>query len=226
MINHRQDASVLSVSRRLASVAIVIGPAILAALYVLTLITWRKFDMASINAPLLPIDVALTVFAVNILFHLNGQSSISQLDLELQLIKEERRLEAADLELGVLYRRTSYKSEITNDLNSLRRESLHYRRIANALQSLVIVGSIGSAALSSLSINFSYFRWATVVLTFIVGIAAGFLGYFKFRERSFYLQQTADAIEHEFNVADLGSEFMRTLRTKRFLLGSLRKLSA
>ena len=34
-------------------------------------------------------------------------------------------------------------------------------------------------------------------MTFAVGIASGFMGYFKYKERSFYLQQTADAIESE-----------------------------
>jgi hypothetical protein len=36
-----------------------------------------------------------------------------------------------------------------------------------------------------------------------VGISAGFMGYFKFRERSFYLQQTADAIEQALNASEL-----------------------
>lgn len=40
--------------------------------------------------------------------------------------------------------------------------------------------------------------------SFTVGLAAGFMGYFKFRERSFYLQQTADAIEAEDNAMTLG----------------------
>jgi hypothetical protein len=43
-----------------------------------------------------------------------------------------------------------------------------------------------------------------VAFSFTVGLAAGFMGYFKFRERSFYLQQTADAIEAEDNAMTLG----------------------
>jgi hypothetical protein len=48
------------------------------------------------------------------------------------------------------------------------------------------------------------FKWVAVVLSISVGIEAGFTGYFKFRERSMNLRQTADAIEHEFNAAELG----------------------
>jgi hypothetical protein len=35
------------------------------------------------------------------------------------------------------------------------------------------------------------------------GLSAGFMGYFKYHERSFNLQQTADAIEREYEAVDL-----------------------
>lgn len=47
-------------------------------------------------------------------------------------------------------------------------------------------------------------KWASVGLSFTVGISAGFMGYFKYRERAFYLQQTADDIEEQMNGYRLG----------------------
>ena len=41
-------------------------------------------------------------------------------------------------------------------------------------------------------------------MTFAVGISSGFMGYFKYKERSFYLQQTADAIESEWEAVEVG----------------------
>ncbi|RCV54710.1 hypothetical protein DEF23_15395 [Marinitenerispora sediminis] len=41
-------------------------------------------------------------------------------------------------------------------------------------------------------------------MTFLVGISSGFMGYFKYKERSFYLQQTADAIESEWEAVEIG----------------------
>ena len=35
-------------------------------------------------------------------------------------------------------------------------------------------------------------------------MSSGFMGYFKYKERSFYLQQTADAIEHEWEAFEIG----------------------
>ncbi|GAB3872394.1 hypothetical protein GCM10029964_010710 [Kibdelosporangium lantanae] len=47
-------------------------------------------------------------------------------------------------------------------------------------------------------------RWVSIFLTFAVGVAAGLAAYFKFRERSFYSQQTANAIEQEVASFNLG----------------------
>lgn len=41
-------------------------------------------------------------------------------------------------------------------------------------------------------------------ITFAVGMSSGFMGYFKYKERSFYLQQTADAIENEWDAVQIG----------------------
>jgi hypothetical protein len=47
-------------------------------------------------------------------------------------------------------------------------------------------------------------RWVILGVTFTVGISSGFMGYFKYKERSFYLQQTADAIEQEWEAVEVG----------------------
>jgi hypothetical protein len=47
------------------------------------------------------------------------------------------------------------------------------------------------------------FDWFTVAVSLVVGISAGFTGYFKYRERSFNLQQTADAIERQYHMVEL-----------------------
>ncbi|WP_327425768.1 MULTISPECIES: SLATT domain-containing protein [unclassified Streptomyces] len=42
------------------------------------------------------------------------------------------------------------------------------------------------------------------VISFAITVVAMFTGYYKFRERSYFLQQTADAIEEEVNAVRLG----------------------
>jgi hypothetical protein len=45
--------------------------------------------------------------------------------------------------------------------------------------------------------------WVAPFISILVTISAGFTGYFKYRERSFNLQQTADNIEQEYTAVNL-----------------------
>jgi hypothetical protein len=81
---------------------------------------------------------------------------------------------------------------------------MRYRRIHNALQSVIIIGSLAASTAAGLAETPPPYKWITVGTSFAVGISAGFTGYFKFRERSFYLQQTADSIEEEYDSVTLG----------------------
>ncbi len=191
---------------RLGYLGLILGPATLVAIYVLAITVGRQRDIGPYTG--LPGFLAVGITALSawsIYWHVfKADTSLRQLDLELQALQEERRLKAGTVRLDQRARRSAYRVEVGSDLLAFRKNSRYYRRVHNALQSVVIIGSIASSALSGLSIELQQFRWATVLLTFVVGIAAGFIGYFKFRERSFYLQQTADAIEHEASSADLG----------------------
>ena len=46
--------------------------------------------------------------------------------------------------------------------------------------------------------------WIAPILSFIVSLCTAVMGFFKFRERSFHMQQTADAIEQETTAFVLG----------------------
>jgi hypothetical protein len=87
---------------------------------------------------------------------------------------------------------------------STRRSSARYRRVNNAFQSVIIVGSLATTTVTSLNDGVGVMKWISVGLSFTVGVSAGFVGYFKYRERAFYLQQTADDIEEQMNAYRLG----------------------
>jgi hypothetical protein len=111
---------------------------------------------------------------------------------------------AATLDLDPTVRRKIYRDDIPKDIEQFKREGKYYRRINNALQAIVIVGSLAASTLTGLVEYIPELRWIAVGATFSVGVAAGFSGYFKFRERSFYLQSTADSIEYELSAVILG----------------------
>ncbi|MFE4800306.1 DUF4231 domain-containing protein [Streptomyces sp. NPDC056708] len=102
-------------------------------------------------------------------------------------------------------RRGLYREEVAEVIEHYQVESRKYRRVHNSLQSLVMVGSTTITTVAALDAK--QWTWQTIsviVLGFCVTLASTFTGYYKYRERSYFLQQTADAIEEESNALSLG----------------------
>ncbi|GCE04708.1 DUF4231 domain-containing protein [Dictyobacter aurantiacus] len=56
--------------------------------------------------------------------------------------------------------------------------------------------------------------WAAPLLSFIVSLITAIMGFFKFRERSYHMQQTADYIEQEKTALELGIRHYKEYRNK------------
>jgi hypothetical protein len=193
--------------RRVIVLAMAVIPSITLAIYVATFLTWRKFNMAPI---IWPVTLLLIAFGVVVLVYIynageGATPSTREAALDLEVAREKRRLFAASIDLAPGIRRNIYQNdEVPKDINEFKREGRFYGRVNNTLQAIVIVGSIAASTLTGLVQYVHDLRWIAVGATFSVGVAAGFSGYFKFKERSFYAQQTADDIEHELNAVILG----------------------
>jgi Protein of unknown function (DUF4231) len=133
-----------------------------------------------------------------------SRKSEGELELELARKRETRKHLLANSDVPAKVRRVAYKEDAYSDINQLRKESNSYRRVNNTLQGFLIIGSLAATGASGISTELSFLRWVTLGLTFLVGISSGFMGYFKYKERSFYLQQTADAIEQEWEAVEIG----------------------
>ncbi|WP_344570792.1 DUF4231 domain-containing protein [Streptomyces axinellae] len=102
-------------------------------------------------------------------------------------------------------RRSLYREDVAEIIAKYQAESRKYRRVHNSLQSLVMAGSTTVTTVAALDTR--EWNWQTIVVIavgFCVALASTFTGYFKYRERSYFLQQTADAIEEEANAHALG----------------------
>lgn len=101
-----------------------------------------------------------------------------------------------------------YRVSALNDIQQYRHAAKRNRRYSNYLQWVIIVGSVTTTSLTSASTSSTgsgeWFRWGAAAVSAAVTIAAGVTGYFKFRERGFNEQQTADAIEKHYKAAELG----------------------
>ncbi|MFD7667802.1 SLATT domain-containing protein [Streptomyces sp. NPDC059788] len=126
------------------------------------------------------------------------------LKIELEAAEELRLLDAAQLGLPVEDRQYSYKDSIPSELDSLRKDGRKYRRRHNLAQTVIIIGSLGGTSVTALADTPAPLKYWAMGITFAVGAAAGFTGYYKWRERAFYLQQTADDMERHATAFELG----------------------
>jgi hypothetical protein len=133
-----------------------------------------------------------------------GRKSEGEFELDLARERETRKRLLANSDVPIAVRRIAYKEDAYIDIDRLRRESNSYRRVSNLLQGFLIIGSLAATGVSGIAAELSFLRWVTLGITFLVGISSGFMGYFKYKERSFYLQQTADAIEQEWEAVEIG----------------------
>lgn len=131
--------------------------------------------------------------------------SMAEVKERLEDLEEGVRILSASFSPSLSQRRSLYRENLSGVIEQYRAESRRYRSVHNSLQSLIMVGSTAVTTLAALEAK--EWTWPTVsmiVLGFCVTIATAFTGYFKYRERSYFLQQTADAIEEEANALTLG----------------------
>lgn len=96
-----------------------------------------------------------------------------------------------------------YRDDMPDVVSQYREEADRNRKVHNRLQSIVIIGSVATSAITTASVSYSQARWSAVGVSAAVGLAAGFMGYFKYHERAFSAQQAADAIEREYEAVVL-----------------------
>ncbi|WP_107457768.1 SLATT domain-containing protein [Streptomyces sp. Ncost-T6T-1] len=191
------------------------APTLLLLLFLGNIATWGHVDLARINIAGIPVLITLLilcpvvryfscgeVFDGNVIAKWEPDYGIKK-KIELELAIEKKRLSAASIDLSTETRRHIYRETTPAAIERYRTSGLRYRRVHNAFQSVIIIGSLTTSTAASLAETPAPYKWITVGTSFSVGLAAGFTGYFKFRERSFYLQQTADAIEEEYDAVNL-----------------------
>ncbi|WP_438306629.1 DUF4231 domain-containing protein (plasmid) [Streptomyces sp. HUAS TT11] len=169
-----------------------------------TVLTWQssRFLQGDI------ICGAVVALCVAGLLIVNDRSLGKRADIEADLEQKReslRRLNAHE-HPSLPERRLLYREDVAGVIEHYQTDSRRYRRVHNILQSLIMVGSALTTAIAALDTG-RELTWQSVTLTgvsFAITLAAAFTGYYKYRERSYFLQQTADDIEKEANAVALG----------------------
>ncbi|MER6719849.1 DUF4231 domain-containing protein [Streptomyces halstedii] len=133
------------------------------------------------------------------------KQSMARLQDSLDIKREELRTRSLRTQPTLTERRGMYREDMADVLAQYGRESRYYRRVHNSLQSLIMIGSTAVTTIAALSQqDWNWQTLSVLVLGFSITLASAFSGYYKYRERSYFLRQTADAIEEELNAVMLG----------------------
>lgn len=134
----------------------------------------------------------------------SGYRTVGQLEIELRRVRDKKKKKIADEdEEDADSRRKAYREDAVFYVEELRKESDFYRKVSNIVQGVVIVGSLVGSFAAASSFFVREYSWFVAANSLAIGIASGFAGYWKYKERSFYSQQTADLVEHEIESFDL-----------------------
>ncbi|WP_218839796.1 SLATT domain-containing protein [Streptomyces sp. WZ.A104] len=128
---------------------------------------------------------------------------ISDLRFDLEVAEDQRLSIAASTVRPVRERRYAYRDAIPAEVERLRTEGLRYRRWRNGFQWLLILCSAAIPAVAALHDPPQPGKGLLVGLGAAVSVITSAMGYYKFRERSFNLQQTADSIAQHLSALDL-----------------------
>jgi hypothetical protein len=134
------------------------------------------------------------------------RGTLAALEDDLEKVRDDQQILGAFKFLRLRSRRHLCRESVADLVEQYRSESRRYRRVHNGLQVLVMTGSAGSTTVAALDWG-QQPTWQSITLTgisFSITLASAFTGYYKYRERSYFLQQTADAIEEHLNALALG----------------------
>ncbi|WP_331762216.1 SLATT domain-containing protein (plasmid) [Streptomyces sp. NBC_01520] len=130
-----------------------------------------------------------------------GRPSLAKLEDMLATNREALRFLSALIHPTLKERRSLYREDVAGVIEQHRTDSRRYRLIHNVLQNLIMIGAASTTTVAALDTR-NQFTWQNITIVaigFSVTLAAAFTGYYKYRERSYFLLQTADAIEEEAN---------------------------
>lgn len=120
-----------------------------------------------------------------------------------------------------------YLQHVPELITSYRRKADRFRHWFTGSQLLIIVLSSLITSVSGGWLDpFIHLPWLTPLLGLLISILTGITLHFRFREKSYNLQQTADAIDSEYNAHGLAIRSYRNRNTEDALLELAERIEA
>ncbi|MFI8530115.1 SLATT domain-containing protein [Streptomyces aquilus] len=163
----------------------------------------RTFNVVTIAVMLVLAVVFLVGHFLRVKDEKHGVRSVFLLRRDLEIIHDRWTLNASKSR-PTTERRDGYREHIPRVIDRLRRDTGFYRRIHNWFQWGVFFASVGTTATTAFWDTPQPGKTILIILGSFLAFATAVTGYFKFRERAYNLQQTADQIEQHATAFDLG----------------------
>ncbi|OZM83604.1 DUF4231 domain-containing protein [Pseudonocardia sp. MH-G8] len=192
------------VAHRLRTIWLLASLAIVGLLGWATLIgIWRSYPLPFSYIGLIA-GLASTLLAARAV--LGKRPGLHRLEYDLLVYRSDQVSLAAQSASNATAALRIYRVNSEEVILDYRRSATRSRRVHNFFQAVILAGSVVVTSLTSAGLNAEWSRWTAASIAALVSISAAFTGYFKFRERSFNQQQTADAIEKEYKAVELRIE--------------------
>ncbi|MFJ4636290.1 SLATT domain-containing protein [Streptomyces hygroscopicus] len=163
----------------------------------------HTFNIVTIAVMLVLMVVFLVGYFLRVKDEKHGVRSVFLLRRDLEIIHDRWTLNASKTR-PTTERRDGYREHIPRVIDRLRRDTRFYRRIHNWFQWGVFFASVGTTATTAFWETPQPGKTILIMLGSFLAFATAVTGYFKFRERAYNLQQTADQVEQHATAFDLG----------------------
>jgi hypothetical protein len=144
--------------------------------------------------------LALLLLCVGIAYlAIKNRRQIVEFDLNVRNLNHDRQSAAARIPSESLESLRIYREASKDIVVAFRKRATRNLRTHNTVQAIIIIGSIVASTTTAVMAGAHPLSWVSTGLTAFVSITAGLAAYFKFRERGYNLQSTADDIEKQYN---------------------------
>ncbi|MEU7951432.1 DUF4231 domain-containing protein [Micromonospora chalcea] len=144
--------------------------------------------------------IALLILCISIGYlALKNRRRIVEFDLDVRNLGHDRQSAATRIPSESVESLRLYREASKDIMAGFRSRASRNLRTHNTVQAIIIIGSIVASTTTAAMAGAHPLSWISTVLTALVSVTAGLAAYFKFRERGYNLQSTADEIEKHYN---------------------------
>ncbi|MFI7219140.1 DUF4231 domain-containing protein [Micromonospora maritima] len=144
--------------------------------------------------------IALLILCITVgVLVVKNRRKIIEFDVGVRNLGHDRQSAATRIPSSSIESLRLYREASQDIVVQFRTRATRNLRAHNTVQAIIIIGSVTASTTTAVMAGEHPLSWISTGLTAFISITAGLAAYFKFRERGYNLQSTADEIEKHYN---------------------------